>query len=101
VDSPSSPLGRAWEFFQLLTALLACCLVVSSLYGWSMGSSLEVERVITIIFIADYLLHWFCAFHWLAFPFRYESIADALAILPGALAMVLGEEGRGLYIGSC
>jgi voltage-gated potassium channel len=84
-DDLTTPMGRATDLVVLGVIVVACVSAVADTYAlpdpWPQFLT-QLDHVITIVFIVEYLLRLWVAEHRIRHIFEIYSLIDLLAILP-------------------
>lgn len=80
-----TPLARLFQFLLLLTNLFACFLFILSTYLTDLKSINllhQVDLILSVIFIIEYLLRFWSSEKRLQFTFSFYSMVDLFSIIP-------------------
>jgi len=91
LDNLETPAGRAINLFIAGLVLLSSAIFVADTYPLPNFIRAELniaDRIILVVFTAEYLLRLWCADYKIKYVFSLYSIIDLMAILPGFIGLV-------------
>jgi len=87
-DDLTTPMGRATDVVIVACIIVACVSAVADTYQLSPGwtrALIRIERIITILFIIEYVLRLWVAERPFRHIFSLYSLIDLVAIIPGLM----------------